>query len=104
VKVVTAVWFPSMDVDTDVSTSGELTEAEMWVEFQPTTKLERIVEVIVSVKVVDGALTVEVRVVVSNGVLAGVFTGEFGPDVERIVEVIVSVKVVDGSVTVEMIV
>ena len=103
-KVVTAVWFPSMDVDTDISTSGELTEAEMWVEFQPTTKLERIVEVIVSVKVVDGALTVEVRVVVSNGVLAGVFTGEFGPGVERIIEVIVSVKVVDGSVTVEMIV
>jgi hypothetical protein len=66
--------------------------------------LERIVEVIVSVKVVDGALTVEVKVVVSNGVLAKVFTGKFGLDVERIVEVIVSVKVVDGSLTVEMIV
>ena len=94
-----------MDVDTNVSISGELTEAGVLVgEFMPITKLERIVKVIVSVKVVDGELTVEVRMVVSTGVLAGVLTGEFEPDVDRIVEVIVSVNVVDGSVTVERIV
>jgi hypothetical protein len=52
----------------------------------------------------DGVLTVEVKVVVSTGVLARVFTDKFGPDVERIIEVIISVKVVDGLITVEMIV
>jgi hypothetical protein len=97
-----------MDVDTSISTSGELTEAGVLTgEFRPT-ELEEIVEVIVSTKVVDGSLTVEVVISTSGGVLAesGVITGEFGPtaDVERIVEVIVSVNVVDGSITVERVV
>jgi hypothetical protein len=90
-----------MDVDTDVSTSGELTDVGLLAEFSP--ECEEIVEVIVSVKVVDDSLIVEVIVAVSasGGVLeeAG---STFGPAAEF--EVIVSVKVVDGSLIVEVMV
>lgn len=100
-----------MDVDTNVSTSGELTETGVLAGEFRLTELEEIVDVVVPtsggvlVEAGEFGLTaelemVEVVVPTSGGVLAetGVLIGEFGPrtDVERIVEVIVSVNVVDG--------
>jgi hypothetical protein len=92
-KVLTAVLVPSMDVDVKVATSDIMLAGRV---SAPTADVERIVEVAVSVKVVDGSLTVETRVWVVMGIPV------LGPtEVEKIVEVAVSTEVVDGSLTVE---
>ena len=96
-----------MDVDTKVSTSGELTEAGVLAgEFRPA-EMEDIVVLVEAGFGLTAELEI-VELVVSGGVLAemGVLIGEFSPiaDVEKIVEVIVSVNVMDGSMTVERVV
>jgi hypothetical protein len=60
------------------------------------TEVEKIVKVAVSIKVVDGSLTIETRVWVIIGISI------LGPtEVEKIVKVAVFIKVIDSLLTIE---
>jgi len=69
VKVVTAVLVPSMDVDTKVSTTGDVLpeEGKTAADVGQRADVEKIVEVTGSVKVVDGPTTVDKVVWVVTG-------------------------------------
>jgi hypothetical protein len=58
-KVLTAMLVPLMDVDVKVATLDIMLIGRV---SAPTADIERIVKVAVSVKVVDGSLTIETRV------------------------------------------
>jgi hypothetical protein len=88
--------------------SGELIKAGVLTSEFKLIKLEEIIKVIVSIKVVNGLLIVKVVISTSGGVLAKlrVITSKFGliANVERIIKIIVFINVINSLITIKRVV